>query len=417
VCEARGHPLRVGDEEGDVSVVGGEGPYSLLHPGALADPYPIYDQLREHDPVHWSDEMGSWLLTRYSDTQLVLRDPRFSAARVGGAWLPEEMQPLGRVLERWMLFQDPPDHTRLRGLVSKAFTPRVVEGLRGRIQGVVDEAIDGAAARGRMDIIADLAYPLPTTVIAELIGIPAADRDQFKAWSADIAAFLGPSVAPVDKLTAAFHSVMALVEYFERVAAERRREPRDDLLGRLIAVEEQGEVLSTEEMFATCVLLLVAGHETTTNLIGNGLLALLRWPEQRRLLVEQPDLIAGAVEELLRYDSPIQFTDRLALEEVVLNGRRIDPGQSITVVLGAANRDPAQFAQPHRLDITRRENRHLAFAYGPHFCLGAPLARLEGQIAIGTLLRRLPSLRLAGGRLEWHDNLIFHGLKALPVEC
>ncbi len=312
-----------------------------------------------------------------------------------------------------MLVVDPPDHTRLRTLVQKAFTPRVVERLRPRIEALVKEALDEAEARGSMDLVADLAYPLPVTVIAELLGVPVEDRSAFRRWSDALVGALDP-VALTDRRSAVLAARDALHAYLERVVAERRAAPRDDLISRLVEAEEQGDRLSGPELLAMGVLLLVAGHETTVNLIGNGINALLAHPDQLARLRDEPELIEPAVEELLRYDSPVQLTGRVALEELELGGRRVEPGQMLMLLLGAANRDPRVFAEPERLDLGRDPNPHLAFGRGIHFCLGAPLARLEGQIAIRELVRRFPTLRLAGTP-ERRPTVTLRGFASLPL--
>jgi cytochrome P450 len=369
--------------------------------------------------------MQWWLVTRHADVMAVLGDHRFSAARIGTdlSWLPDDALatagPVYRALARQILFLDPPDHTRIRALVNKAFTPRRVEIMRAHIQDLVNGLLDEAVARGSLDVIADLAYPLPTIVIADMLGVPRENREQFKRASDDLAAFLG-NVVSADQIGRLLRSVAELLQYFQHLVAERRAQPRDDLMNALIAAEEQGDVLSEDELFANCLLLLAAGHETTTNLIGNGTLALLRKPAARQQLAEQlaigSGLTTAGVNELLRYDSPVQYTGRVPTEDVVLAGTPIAKGQHVTILLGAANRDPAQFPDPDRLDLRRGENRHLAFGYGIHFCVGAPLARLEGQIAISTLFRRFPELQLATESVEWHANMSFHGVKALPVQ-
>ncbi len=391
----------------------------LFSAAFLRDPYPIYQQLRAADPIHWNG--WSWIVTRYVDVLAILRDPRFVAARIqpDEAWLRQTgLTPLFRTHARMMLFTDPPDHTRLRGLVSRAFTPRVVEQLRPRIQALVDAIIDDIAAAGATDLIRDLAYPLPVTVIAELLGVPAGMRDQFRRWSDGVAAFIGGTTAPeMETLAEAQRCVIEMSAYFRAEADARRRQPRDDLLTALAQAEDAGDRLSSDELIANAILLLVAGHETTTNLIGNGTLALLQHPDQRQRLMDDPALIASAIEELLRYNSPVQATSRMAAADVVIDGRQIRRGQHVSLMIGAANRDPAHFADPDRLDITRRPNRHLSFAHGPHFCLGAPLARLEGQIAIGALFRRLPRLALATDDVTWRDNFTLRGLTALPLTC
>ena len=393
----------------------------LLHPATLADPYPFYHRLREADPVHW-DPAGFWVLTRYADVLQALHDPRFSAARItpGIRRLPQAMrealQPLGALLPRLLIYLDPPDHTRLRGLVTKALTPRVVEAMRPQIAALVDGLLDRVAAGGQMNIVDDLAYPLPATVIATLLGVPAADRDQFRVWSDDFARFLGNlTILTPDQITHIVASIGAFTEYFQRHVAARRGHPQDDLLQALLQAEEQGDTLSTDELIANCMLLLGAGHITTIDLIANGLLTLLRHPAQRQRLQADPALIAPAVEELLRYESPVQLTARILQEDVEIGGTRIRRRHIIQLALGAANRDPARFPDPDRLDLTRADNRHLAFGYAAHYCLGAPLARLEAQLAIGTVLRRMPALHLAPGDIGWQENLGFRSLKGLRV--
>jgi pimeloyl-[acyl-carrier protein] synthase len=386
-------------------------------PEFVADPYPFYARLRTEDPVHQSP-MGLWVLTRYDDVARVLRDPRFGRKGfdelVNARFGTEPDQP---GLATSMLFRDPPDHTRLRTLVSKAFTPRVIEGLRPHIQQIVDGLLDRVRDRRAMDLIADLAFPLPVIVISEMLGVPAADRDRFRQWSQDVARSLDAIALPVgpEVIERGNAARRALGDYFRGLIAERRQRPQADLLTGLIAAEEQGDTLSPPELLATCVLLLVAGHETTVNLIGNGMLALLRHPAELRRLRAEPALLPSAVEELLRWDSPVQRTGRIAATDVELGGRLIPKGALVSAVVGAANRDPAHFPEPDRLDLARPDNRHLAFGWGIHFCLGAPLARVEGQIAIGALARRLPGLALATDRPEWRESSALRGLRALPV--
>ena len=390
--------------------------FNPMDPEFLADPYPTYRRLRTEDPVHHSP-LDFWVLTRYEDVVAVLRDPRFIkeplaafvAARFGAAVPPG--------VGVSMLDRDPPDHTRLRSLVSKAFTPRVVEGLRPRIQEIVDSLITRAEAAGSMDLIEELAYPLPVNVICEMLGVPVEDHERFKGWSLDIARGLDSILLPPEsevprRSGAARH---AMTDYFQGLVAERRASPRGDLLSALIAAEEAGDKLSEDELLATCILLLIAGHETTVNLIGNGTLALLRHPGELRRLRETPGLIASAVEELLRYDAPVQRTARIPSTDVTIGGRTIGRGEMVMPFIGAADRDPAQFADPDRLDLARADNRHIAFGWGIHFCLGAPLARVEGQIAIDTLVRRLPKLELVTDEPEYRESLTLRGLKTLPV--
>lgn len=395
--------------------------YNPFIPDVHANPYPMYARLRAEDPVHWSALMEAWVLTRYDDVVAVLTDSRFSADRRQArnrfadeiARREEEFGPFGRT--RTMLTSDPPEHTRLRRLVSKAFTPRMVEGLRPRIQEIVDELLDAAAQNGRMDVIRDLAYPLPVIVIAEMLGVPPEHRDQFKHWSDEIVGVLGGPLVPQETLERSRVAVHELAEYLSGVIVERRREPREDLVSGLIAAEEQGQILSEDEMLATAMLLLVAGNETTTNLIGNGMLSLLRNPDEMERLCADPSQVPTAVEELLRYDGPVQATGRVAMEDLEIGGQKVTKGQAVLTVLGAANRDPAQFGKPDELDLDRQPNEHVAFGDGIHFCLGAPLARAEGQIAFETLLRRFAHPRLETDNLQWGGSFILRGLKGLPI--
>ena len=391
--------------------------FNPMDPEFLADPYPTYHRLRAEDPVHHSP-LGFWVLTRYEDVSSVLRDPRFVkeplAALVAARFGAEVPRGVGLS----MLDRDPPDHTRLRSLVSKAFTPRVVEGLRPRIQQIVDGLITRAEAAGSIDLIEEFAYPIPVNVICEMLGVPVADHERFKGWSLDIARGLDSIWLPPDsevprRSAAARH---AISDYFRGLIAERRAAPRGDLLSALIAAEEAGDKLNEEELLATCILLLIAGHETTVNLIGNGVLALLRHPAELSRLRATPGLITSAVEELLRYDGPVQRTARVAGADATIGGRTIAKGDMVMPFIGAADRDPAQFPDPDRLDLSRSDNRHIAFGWGIHFCLGAPLARVEGQIAIDALVRRLPGLELVNHEPEYRQSLTLRGLKTLPVK-
>lgn len=394
----------------------------ILTPPFLANPYPFYHQLRAEAPVYWSERLQAWILTRYTEVMTALHDPRLnSGERITAilSQLPEtvrvEMQPLAEHMTQWVAFTDPPDHTRLRTLVGKAFTPRTIEKLRPQVQVLVDELLDVVQEAGHMDVIRDFAFPLPATVIAQMLGIPREDHDRFRQWSNDIAYFISAGGINIEVARKAQQSVLELADYFQGIVAQRRHRPQDDLISALVAVEEQGDKLSETELFSMFVQLFFAGHETTMGLIGNGLLALLRHPDQRHKLQDQPSLIASAVEEFLRYDTSIQRQARVASEDIEIDGHLIRKGQYILLFIAAANRDPAQFPEPDRLDITRQENRHLSFGYGIHFCIGAPLARLEAQIALDTLLRRMPKLQLAGETLAWEPLLALRKLKALPV--
>jgi cytochrome P450 len=325
--------------------------------------------------------------------------------------ISQQVRDIRLMQSRWLLCSDPPDHTRLRNVVEVMFCAPMVERMRGRIQRIVDQLLDAVEARDEMDIIDDLAYPLPSNIITELLGVPMPDRGVFRQWSADIAA-ASTWTAPV--LERAHASQHALADYLRELIAARRVAPSDDLLSTLVAAESE-HLLSEEEVLATCVLLLFVGHETTTNLIGNGTLALLRHPGERRRMQSDPVLIRSAIEELLRYDSPVQGAFRRAKVDLEVGGQSIRQGEHVLLLLGAANRDPEQFPDPDTLDLGRADNRHLSFGFGPHYCLGAMLARLEGQAAIQTLFRRYPSLCLAQGQLAWRPNVLFRGLKHLPV--
>ena len=391
--------------------------FNPLLPEFHADPYPFYRRLREKEPVHQSP-MGFWVLTRYEDCVAVLRDPRFGREEfqqmLTSVYGDDTEKPQ---LPRSMLFRDPPDHTRLRALVSKAFTPRMIETMREHIQEIVDRLLDRVQEAGRMDVMEDLAYPLPVTVICEMLGVPVTDHGSIRGWSADIARSLDAIGLPSDQdiVERGRKSRRALADYFRRLVPERRARPQHDLLSGLLAAEEQGDKLSQDEVIAMCLLLFIAGHETTVNLIGNGTLALLRHPEQMRRLRAEPALIGNAVEELLRYDSPVQRTARITSTDAEVAGQPMPKGTMVITALGAANRDPAQFPDPDVLDVTRKDPRHISFGFGIHFCLGAPLARVEGQLALGTLLRRLPKLALAEESPEWRESSVLRGLKRLNV--
>ncbi len=392
--------------------------YQLLDPEVLADPYPLYHRLRTEDPVHWDPFLHEWVVTRYADVVTVFQ--HFSANRTP---TPERLTELGmtalkpfaQVMVRQMVFLDPPAHGRIRGLASKAFTPRRVQVLRSHIQDITDSLLDAVQFRGSMDVIADLAYPLPAIVTAEMLGVPVSDRDQLKAWSEDFAELLGNFQYSPDRTPHLLRSVEEMTAYFRVAIRAHREHPRDDVISALVTAEQDGDRLTEEEIVANCILVMVGGQETTTNLIGNGMLSLLRHPDQLEKLRADLSLIPSAVEELLRYESPIQHTARLAPDDLVLGQKTIRKGQTIIAVMGAANRDPEQFPNPDQLDICRRDNRHVAFAYASHFCFGAPLARLEGQIAFETVLSRMPNLRLEPGPLTWRGNLDLRGLTALPV--
>ena len=396
--------------------------FNPFDPRLRTNPYEVYRELRKEAPVSWSPMLQVWVLTRYDDVLEALKDHRrFSSERT------RAVNPIVQQMERYrmssgplgttptMLSIDPPDHTRMRSLVSKAFTPKQVERVRPHMQEIAEELLDALPEPGRMDVVADFAVPFPIIVIAEMLGIPASDRARFKAWSSDVAATLSGPFLPQDVLDRSVRSSNELADYFRGQIALRRAGPRDDLLSALCAVEEQGDLLSEDELIATCILLLIAGNETTTNLIGSGMLTLLQHPDERRKLQGDLSLLPSAVEEMLRYEPPAQMTSRVVAEEMELRGQRFEPGQVVLTALAAANRDPEVFPDPDRFDVTRQPNRHLAFGHGIHYCLGAPLAVVEARIAFEALLRRMPEPEAAFEAPEWGPSFVLRGLKSLPV--
>ena len=400
----------------------------FTRPAFRRDPVPTYHRLREIAPIA-RIERGAirfTVLTRHADVVAVLRDPRMSVDRAfqpkpiaGDGADPATLHPLARALRalsRVMLFRDPPDHTRLRGLVNKSFTPRMVESLRPRIQTLVDALLAQPLADGGFDVVRDLAEPLPILVISELLGLPGADRADLKRWSDSLAAMLDGSIA-MQHIASAIPSAVALIDYLRVQLEAKRRAPGDDLLSALLAAQGQDEHLTDDEILGTAVIVMGAGHETTTNLIGNGVLALLRHPGELERLRAQPALIGTGVDEMLRFDSPVQATSRVPVEALELFGQRFEKGREIALLLGAANHDPAVFAEPGRFDLGRRDNRHVSFGFGIHFCLGAVLARLEGEVALGTLVRRASKLGLATSddTLAWRQGWLLRGLTSLPV--
>lgn len=388
----------------------------------MEDPYPGYHRLRTEAPFFREPRSGALLLTCYADVAAALKHPGLSSRGVIDAVVrvPAPLRriasPVTRALSRQMIFSDPPDHARLRSLANRAFTPRAVEKMRAHIQRITDELLDTIDSPAPVDLIDRLAAPLPIRVIAEMLGAPIGSQNQIRLWSDDLAIFAGGGPGPRwREVLRGARGAFCLRRYLLRLIRERRGRPGDDLLGALITAEEKGDTLTEEELWANAMLLLFAGHETTTGLIGNGLLALLRYPDQADLLRREPALIESAVEEILRFDGPVHRIGRVAKDDLSIGGFPIPAGQPIILGLAAANRDPAQFPDPDRLDVRRADSRHLAFGHGIHFCLGAALARLEGQIAIGTVLRRYPNLRLTGERLAWRRNSTLRGLEALPV--
>src|SRR4051794_2608630 len=393
-------------------------PLEFLAPQHRGDPYPLLRRLREAEPVARAED-NLWVLSRFDDCRTVLRDPRFSSDARRASDYADEVErsnrgpALAAAAAALMVYTDPPDHTRLRALVQKAFTPRRIESFRPRVRAIVDELL--ATANRAMDVVGELAYPLPFTVIAEMLGTPPAERDRFRGWSRALALVLEPVLT--DEMRARVEAgAVAISGYIRPQIDDRRAHPRDDLLTALVQAEEEGDRLNDGELGANVVQLLIAGHETTQNLIANGLWALLRHPEQLERLRAQPELVAGAVEELLRFDPPVQFAARVALEDVDLDGHTIPAGARVMVLIGAANRDPERFERPDELDVTRADRGHLAFGMGPHFCLGNALARLEGEVALGALVA-LPGLRLAedARRPRYRDTAMLRGLTELRV--
>jgi len=392
--------------------------YQLLDPDVLADPYPLYRRLRESDPVAWDPFLHAWVVTNYAGVLTVLH--KFSADRTQtpeqlAAMGLKSLEPVAEVMVRQMLFMDAPAHTRLRGLCSSAFTSRRVDHLRPHIQEIADGLIDQVFAQGRMDVIADFAAPLPAIVTAELLGVPTSDHQQLKDWSADFAEMLGNFQHNPDRVTRVLRTVDEMTRYFRAAIREQERNPRNGLVQLLVNASEGGSRLSEDEVIANIIVTMVGGQETTTNLIGNGLLTLIRNPGALAQLRDDPSIIEPAVEELLRYESPSQHTARLAPDDLVLGDKHIKRRDAVMAVMAAANRDPARFPDPDRLDLTRKDNRPVAFGWAPHFCFGAPLARIEGQVAFSTLLRRLPNVALEPGPLVWRENLGLRGLTTLPV--
>jgi cytochrome P450 len=398
--------------------------FDLADPRWSTDPHAIFGPLRERAPVHRTAE-GFWVVTRHADAMAVLRDRRVSSDATTAD--PDAVDAVFRATPdegadafadlRPFLFRDPPDHTRLRGLVAKAFTPRVVESLRERTAAIVDELLDAAAAGpGPVDLVEAFAYPLPVRVICDLLGVPVEDQDRFKAWSHALARGLDPEILLTDEARSERDLAGAqFAQYFFELLAGRRRSPGEDLLSRLVAAEDGGATLNEMELLSTCILLLVAGHETTVNLIAGGALALLRHPDQAERFRSDPGVVRTGVEEMLRFVSPVQLTGRTVLEDLPLEGATLPAGHFVMVLLASGNRDPAAFDDPGRFDVGRTPNNHLGFGFGIHHCLGAPLARMETQVALTTLVRRFPSLALAVEDVTWKSNVVLRGMEALPV--
>ena len=394
--------------------------YQLLDPAVLADPYPLYQRMREQDPVHWDPFLHAWIVTRYPDVITVLH--KFSADRIR---TPEQLSsmgcdglnPIARVMLKQLLFMDAPGHTRLRGLAATAFSPRRIELLRVHIQEIAENLIDKILDndRGRMDVIGDFAEPFPAIVTAEMLGVPVADSELLRHWSADFAEMLGYLQHDAGRAPRLVRSIEEMTAYFRAAIREKEKRPTEGLIYSLMTAELEGGRLSEEEVIANSILTMIGGQETITNMIGNGLLTLLRHPDQMALLDSDHSLIPSAVEEMLRYEPPVQHTARIAPEDTTLGGKEIRKGQSVIAVIAAGNRDPERFRGPDMFDIGRTDNRHLAFGWAAHFCFGAPLARMEGQIAFSALLRRLSGIALLNEPLVWRENLGLRGLRALPV--
>lgn len=392
----------------------------LLSAEVVRDPYPVFRRLRESDPVHWNPRWEGWVLTRYADIQTVMHDPRFSSDRytpyAQSRKTSDDARAVFGVLSNWLGSQDPPLHTRLRASVQKAFTPKRVQGVRPSVERITDDLLHSLPGRGRVDLMRDYAFPLPARVIASLLGMPEEDIHLIRDWSADIAPVMFLMFGEKDRNRRARTALERMTTYFAPLVESRRSEPVDDLISALAGLEARGE-LSREEVLATCMVVIFGGQETTMNLVGNGLLALLQHTEQMERLRSNPGLVEAAVEELLRFDGPAKTTVRWARETLDVDGHTIQAGQRILVCWSAGNRDPEKFPEPDRLDLSRAPNPHLAFGHGIHYCIGGPLARIEAQIALRGLLDRYPGLALdeEADRLEWNPTIVIRGLKSLPV--
>lgn len=383
----------------------------LTTPAAIRDPYPSYRRILGEAPVHQSPSLGGWVLARYDDVQAALRDPRLSADRFGPLYrsLPSEAQaflePIARYTGRWTLFLDPPSHTRMRALTSQAFSPKAVAAMRPRIQAILDQRMAALAGRREIEFVSELASELPTIVIAEIMGIPTADRLRFAQYVTPILHFFSVAAPPPEIAVAARQAMIDMAEYLRQIISQRRQDPQADVISALLAAEFEGQKLEEDDVIADCIMLINAGHETTRNLLATGTWMLLSHRDQLARLLAEPSLVPSAIEEILRHQSPVQRTSRMVREACDYGGQRLAAGQLVWVLLGAANRDPAQFAEPDRFDIARQPNRHLAFASGPHFCEGAPLARLEGEVAFTALLNWLPKMQLCDPEPDWQTSV------------
>jgi cytochrome P450 len=395
---------------------------AIIDAAFLDNPYPAYRALRDAGPIHWSEEFfgGAWLLTRHADVEFVLRDPRFSAQRTGG-WVkgsevtPGELTGFQRLFARALLFLDAPDHPRVRKVLTAGFRADALARLRPQIERIADELLDGQEGAETFDFIQAVARPLPVRVISRILGIEGADSAEVMAWSDDLAAFIGAPLPTPDLARRARASLLAMTRYFEELLPYKRRTPCDDLVSRLVQAEASGEIEGSAELLSQCAMLLFAGHETTRNLLGNGLQALLSHPAQWQRLQREPDLVCSAVRELLRYDSPVQYTGRRVATDLMLHGRQLRRGDLVLPLIGAANRDSDRYPDPDTLDVARDNGSSLSFGSGPHVCIGAALTRMEADIVFGKLLARWPGLRLADVRTRWSGNPAYRGLTALPV--
>ena len=393
--------------------------YHLLDPKVLANPYPLYRRLREEAPVHWDPYLHTWVVTRYQDVVTVLH--HFSADRTPtpeqlAAIGMDELRPIAQMMTKQMLFMDAPAHTRLRSLASMAFTPARVEALRNHIREILERLLTPLLERGQMDVINDLAAPLPAIVTAELLGVPTSDSDQLKAWSADFAEVLGNFQHNPDRAARTLKCVAEMTEYFRDALQEQRAHPREGLINSFITAEIDGDRLTDEEIIANCIVTMVGGQGTTTNLIGNGVLTLMRNPDQLERLRNDPTLVPSAVEEMLRYESPSQQTARICPADTEMGGKLIRKGQAVIAIMAAGNRDPERFPDPDQFDINRSDNRHLAFGWASHFCFGAALARIEAQLTFEALVRRTSNLSpLTDAPIVWRENLGLRGMVALPI--
>ncbi len=388
-------------------------PFDPLSPEFIADPYPYYERLRNESPILFDPDWKLWFVSTYEDVNTLLRE-RCLGRDMDGAPKPDVRTPFGKLHHNSLMEKEPPDHTRLRGLVNKAFTPARVETLRPRVTQIAHRLLDAVNWRGEMDLLADFAEPLPVMVIAELLGVPEEGRPFLRPWSHAIVAMyeLSPSTEDADR---ANRAVVEFSNYLKGLIDRRRTSPQDDLISALVEAEEEGNRLSEDELIATCILMLNAGHEATVNAIANGMLAFFRHPQQFDILKRSPDYLKTAVEEILRYDTPLQLFRRWVREDLEYRGKTFEKGTQLALLYAAANRDPHRFENPNHFDITRQDNPHLAFGAGIHYCVGAPLARLEMQIALQVLIERLPNLRLAKENVEVRPSYVIRGLKALPV--